>query len=133
MPRPSRLDEAKEAVWGILQEIARKGERCPTLDRLGRLLELRGLSINHASTVPPMLAREGRIRIEISARNWRVVEIRQGKHKGKRTKESATAAKPYLVIDTNGSHQPLGFNRQGRLGRDQEPDGFEILGNSYFR
>lgn len=60
------------------------------------------------------LAKAGRVRVEIFPRNWRVVEILDGPHKGKRTQEPpggktgaarAQRMRPYLVIDSSGTRR----------------------------
>ena len=98
---------ALEATWAILQEHAAAGTRCPTADGLAYELEKRGVHIQGSAALVPELARAGKIRIEVSDKNWRVVEICEGLHQGKRTagppRRNAT---PYLIIDRNGSHYP---------------------------
>jgi hypothetical protein len=132
MIRPTSTDLVKAAVLAIFEEAAVKGERCPSLNALAYLLEQRG--IPHSGTgIPPMLAREGKIRIEISAKNWRVVEILRGPHRRKRTPGPPGGAKPWLVVDASGSRKPAGHNRQGRIGRGAEVEGFDLLDSQAFR
>lgn len=74
-----------------LCERAVAGDRCPTQNEL--------LRAGYTGTATPVaLARAQRIRIEVYGRNWRVVEIREGEHKGKRTQEPPGGGKPYKVI-----------------------------------
>jgi hypothetical protein len=77
----------REMVFGQLAARANIGARCPeNIDIPGANLMLRAL------------AEEGRIRVEIFPRNWRVVEILTGQHKGKRTAPSPLRhAKPYKI------------------------------------
>ncbi len=76
-------------TFDLLVGHAVKGERCPTKDQLGT-------AANKAISV---LAHAGRIRVEVSAHNWRVVEIREGEHMGKRTAPNPIpGAKPYMVV-----------------------------------
>ena len=98
-------------MWELVQECADKGERCPDRDKFNCFLEKRGLPMSHRGVDLAALAREGKLRIEISALNYRVVEIAEGPHKGKRTQAPRTNAKPHLVIDKNGSHHTY----RGRL------------------
>ena len=76
-----------ETVFLQLAERATINARCPDNFHLpGGNLTLRAL------------AAEGRIRVEIFPRNWRVVEILTGQHKGKRTAASPLRnAKPYKI------------------------------------
>lgn len=58
------------------------------------------------------LAHAGSIKIEIGGRNWRVVHLLRGPHRGKHTalpEGQDGAWRPYLVIDRNGTR------RLGRL------------------
>ena len=85
-----------------LCDCAIRGERCPTADQLAGL------------PPPSELAHAGKIRIEVFARNWRVVTILTGPHAGKSTMRDPAGvrgAKPYRVIDgssltTRGSIPP---------------------------
>lgn len=76
-----------------LQDIAIRGERCPFNDAL-------------PSGALSVLARSGRIRIEVFRHNWRVVTIMTGPHSGQQTMRDPampTFAKPYVVIDSTTS------------------------------
>lgn len=78
-----------DKLFDRICEIAERGERCPTNEHLPP----NGLSD---------LAREGRIRIEIFDRNWRIVTILVGAHAGKSTMRGPHIrpdAKPYVTID----------------------------------
>ena len=55
-----------------------------------------------AANVVPALCRQGKIRVEIYDRNYRVVVILQGPHKGKRTLAHPHAKKPWRTIDADG-------------------------------
>jgi len=74
-----------------IEAAAVAGERCPVTRREG----VKGLS----DGVTTALAREGRIRIEVYAKNWRVAEILKGPNAGKRTKAPPNPEwRPYLTI-----------------------------------
>lgn len=82
----AREQATDENVYAYLLEIAKKGERAPTMEQI--LYRFRG-----GVACVGRLAREGKIRIEVWAWNWRVIEI-----EGFRTKASPTGARPYRVI-----------------------------------
>lgn len=84
---PDRPVATADAVYAWLLEIAKKGERAPTLDQIA--FQFKGGPSRVAA-----LAREGRIRIEVWAHNWRVIEI-----EGLRTMKAPTGNKPYRVVD----------------------------------
>jgi len=78
-------------VFSQLVDAAIAGQRCPVTAREG----VPGLP-GHATSV---LAREGRIKVEIYAHNWRVVEILDGPHAGARTKPCPHETNgPYRII-----------------------------------
>ena len=53
------------------------------------------------------LARAGRIRVDIYPRNWRVVTILEGEHRGKTTAPCPKpGARPYRTIDANSTPIP---------------------------
>jgi hypothetical protein len=87
------------AVLAILVDAAVAGERCPTIDGIEYRLEKRGLP-PHAGKAAPDLARLGLIRIEISGKNYRTIEILTGPHKGKRTR--GNGIRPHWIIDRVG-------------------------------
>lgn len=83
-----QLDDA----FATLVVAAIAGQRCPVAAREGVL----GLP----SGVTGKLARDGKIKVEVYAKNYRVVEILVGPHAGKRTKAPPSIDwKPYRVID----------------------------------
>jgi hypothetical protein len=90
---PENLDRA----FALLVECAVKGERCPITSGPNEHPFLRAAHIS-------ALAHDGRVKVEISGRNWRRVTITTGKHAGE-----STAANPndfattYLIIDKNGT------------------------------
>lgn len=57
------------------------------------------------------LALAGRIRVEIYAWNWRVIEILVGPNAGKRTLAAPHGQKPWKIIDQHGSITRCGFVR----------------------
>lgn len=87
MPSKQELDNA----FVMLEQAAVAGARCPQ-------------SIPHGPLrygLTSILARAGRIRVEIYMHNWRVVTIMEGPHKGKHTALSPNknAKRPYKVLD----------------------------------
>lgn len=98
---PNALDKAFEIVCAA----AVQGERCPE----------NGSGVAHS--VLPALAREGRIRIDISRHNYRTVTILQGPHKGKSTKPDPTGARIWKTITKDGNvvnGKPYRFERSGK-------------------
>jgi hypothetical protein len=91
----NRRGSDPNAVAGAFAEIEAaviKGERCP-MNGAG--------NVNSASL--GVLARAGRIRIEVSAKNWRVVSILKGPHAGKSTAPPPGPSKPpYVIIGEGG-------------------------------
>lgn len=86
------LDDA----FALLEQIAAAGERCPVSSGP----EASPLKSNHVS----QLAREGRIIVEISSKNWRRVTILVGPHKGKSTAPNPHKGnRVYQVVDTRGA------------------------------
>lgn len=95
MPTRSELDaQRKELIFGLIVEAALSGERCPTSIDISMQHDLTNSSVYFS-----MLARDGRIRIEISGRNWRTVWICDGEHRGKSTQTPARArSRPHMVL-----------------------------------
>lgn len=84
-----------ERVFNQLVDAAVNGLRCPVTARDG----LDGLPAGATH----VLARDGRIRIEIFPKNYRRVTILEGPHTGKMTKSPpGPPANPIRVVDTNG-------------------------------
>lgn len=77
-----------DAVFAWLKDFVEKGLRAPTRDHVAKEFGNRG------NDVVARLARDSRIRIEIWANNWRVIEI-----DGKRSMRSPNGTAPYKVID----------------------------------
>ena len=78
--------EYLDYIFNIIVKRAFKGERAP--------------QIGEYKSLPPViatLAKQGRIKVEIYARNWRVIEILKGPSVGARTKEPSRVGEPYLV------------------------------------
>lgn len=80
--------EALNETFALLEEVARKGERCPAGKPYGPL----------NPNVMSALAHAGRIRIEIFTRNWRVVTIMEGPNKGAQTMPPWRGGKPYRTV-----------------------------------
>lgn len=81
---PETLNE----TFALLEEVARKGERCPAGKPFGPLVP----------AVMSALAHAGRIRIEIFAHNFRVVTIMKGPNKGAATMASPHGGLPYRTV-----------------------------------
>ena len=77
-----------DETFALLERTAVAGERCPLNSPFGPV----------DSTTITMLARRGRIKVEVYRHNWRVVTLLEGAHKGKRTKECPAGGKPYRVV-----------------------------------
>jgi hypothetical protein len=109
--RTPNLKRAMETAFAKIEAAAAAGARCPTQDQIGV----------HTGAVGE-LCRAGRIRVEVYAHNWRVAEILDGPHKGKRTAPPPNPAwKPYLVcgIETTRQHRDNGqarVNATARIG-----------------
>lgn len=76
--------------FALIEAAAVKGERCPQSRPFGPL----------DTAAPGVLARAGRIRIEIFLHNFRVATIMEGPHRGKQTQAAPAkgTGKPYKVI-----------------------------------
>lgn len=103
---PSRAE--LNATFDVLAAKAAAGERCPQDARL--------VTDGVKSALVVMLALAGRIRIAISGRNYRTVEILEGPHKGKTTAPDPHGRKPWKVVDTEGTrttrlHIPVSKSR----------------------
>lgn len=104
-----RIDEAAlECCFNAIVRAATEGKRCPENGSFG---------VDSRFTTE--LARRGRIRVEISGRNYRTVIILLGEHAGKSTTPHPQGAKPWKVIDTRGNRRPqrlaaLGAREQAR-------------------
>lgn len=88
-PHPSDI----ERVFTALVQCAITGERCTQNDGLG----------NRGADCIRALASSGRIRIEISGRNYRKVTILTGPHAGKSTAADPTGMRVWRVLDKTGS------------------------------
>jgi hypothetical protein len=80
-------------VLKMLEIAARDGARCPMNSELPV----------GAKQMLPDLAREGKIKIEVSGHNWRTVTILEGPEKGKKTAPDPTGSLPYITIDGEGT------------------------------
>jgi len=82
-----------DAAFAALVQAALRDERAPTNKG----------SENPTGTmhrkIMSALLNEGRIRVEIYAKNWRVIEILTGPHAGKRTKAPPNQnSRPYKIL-----------------------------------
>jgi hypothetical protein len=88
-----------EKVYELVERAAIRGERCPQNDELAAV----------ATSGPELLralAKAGRLRIEVSGRNWRTVTILAGPHAGKRTQRDPMGGRhPHITIDGSGTHK----------------------------
>jgi hypothetical protein len=94
-------------VFDWLISLAREGKRCPTTDEMSRALSSRGLCGNVSKQAPTSwLARAGKIRIRVYAKNWRVVEIAAGPFAGLETQGPPNPRWAfYLVMDKAGTRR----------------------------
>lgn len=103
------VPEVVERCFAVLEAAAVAGRRCPGNDTGAVSSDLVG-----------MLARAGRIKVEIYALNFRVVEIMTGPNAGRRTKARPhDSSPPWKVIDKNGSHTDTSVQRQ--IARQEPP------------
>jgi hypothetical protein len=89
----------EEFVFALVERAAVEGRRCPTSDEIG--LAMRGADVRGMGpvSVTTRLARAGRLRVEVFAKNYRVITILDGAHAGKSTARHPRYTKPYRVID----------------------------------
>lgn len=92
-------------VFGLLERAALEGRRCPTLDEIGRAMHEAGVP-GGPSGATSALARDGRIRVEVFGKNYRVVTILTGPNAGKTTAPHSRYTKPYRVIDASTPPPP---------------------------
>lgn len=78
-------------VFVMINAVALNGERCPQLHPHGSLTTEQNRTLL-------VLARSGKLRVEIFMHNWRVVTICDGPNRGKHTMLPPTAKHPYRVI-----------------------------------
>jgi hypothetical protein len=83
---------AKEAFFDAIVCAAIEGRRCPNNGTFGV-----------HTTYTSELAREGRIRVEISMHNYRTVIVLTGEHAGKTTLPPPNRIKPWKIIDNTGT------------------------------
>ena len=93
----------------MLVDAAARNQRCPQNSEINDALCAAGLPTFCAvagGTTPVILALKnaGKIVIEVWGRNWRVVEICVGEHKGKRTLACPNSTKRTIVLK---KHDPL--------------------------
>jgi hypothetical protein len=80
--------ETIDEAFALIEAAAVKGARCPMSKPYGPL--------HAAATV--LLARAGKIRVEVSGRNWRQIFILAGPHKGKATAPNPTGGYVYKIV-----------------------------------
>lgn len=102
MKKLSILDR-NARVFALLEAAAASGARCPQAFELGQ---------GGAGQVS-ILAHSGKIKVEVFAKNWRVVTILEGSHKGKKTAPPPFKNHgPYLVLDSDGTHKNTSVMRR---------------------
>lgn len=105
----SSLDQ----TFALLEAAAVAGERCPRTSGPDATPNLKGSHIC-------ALAREGRIFIEISSRNWRRVTILTGPHAGNSTAPSPHSnAVAYRTVGKEGSKTNGKLDDRGAARRQQ--------------
>lgn len=82
-------------TFDLLERTALAGERCPQ----------NGANVRSGDVV--VLARQGKIRIEISGKNYRRVVILASEHAGRATAGNPDGHPAWKVIDRTGTHYPL--------------------------
>lgn len=98
--RPDILNRA----FSILETAAYRGERCP----------LNGTTPWITADITTALARAGRIKVEVSGRNWRVVTILKGPNAGKRTMPDPLNGHVYLTIGVTTEWTPRHMSQISR-------------------
>lgn len=88
----------QQTAFSMIEAAAMKGARCPQANEFPE---------GGVASAVYALADQGKIKIETYAKNWRVVQILEGPHAGKRTKACPhNHDGPWRVIDQNGTHHP---------------------------
>lgn len=98
-----KLDEA----FRLIEDAVALRERCPQNDII-------------PSPLFGTLARQGKIRVRVFARNWRVVDILTGPYAGRSTADDVlrrSGEKPYMVLDASTPPRRKDIPKQNR----QEP------------
>lgn len=106
--RVTREERLTQCFESILQA-ALRGDRCPEND-----------TYNVASTYCRLLAERGDIKIEVYARNYRVVTILKGPHAGVKTAPPPYSVKsPKIIISTEGKKVYRMFSRLDRKAKNR--------------
>lgn len=93
---------SRDACFRLIEQAAIAGERCPVnKGEAGGPPEM-------SSAIVADLAREGRIRVEISSRNWRTITLLSGDHAGKQTKPDPRGGFVWKTIPAVGVTAPKG-------------------------
>jgi len=90
--RKDWIDEA----WAAINAAALAGDRCPKNDSA-----YKGLMVHGGAVVE--LARLGRLRSEVSGRNYRTVYILDGENAGKNTAPDPSGYSAWLVVSKAGT------------------------------
>lgn len=85
-----------ERAFEVLQQCAIDGIRCPPSQGPRAHPSLKSADIS-------ALAKAGRVRVEISGRNFRRVTILKGPNAGKATLEDPECGRVYLTLDAEGT------------------------------
>lgn len=102
-----RKIQSDDDVFALIVAAAVAGERCPQAKPQGPI-------VDRSATM--RLARDGKIRVDIYFRNYRVATIMEGKHRGKETAPCPKAgAKPYRTVQR---HTPVhGYRAPANRGK----------------
>ena len=96
-PAPKRVPISE--TLDLLEQAAASRSRCPdSIDIKNYLVDRFGRNAVITNKITKVLSELGHIRIEIYGRNWRVIEIMRGPHKGARTMGPPHGGKPHKVI-----------------------------------
>lgn len=91
------VQHRKNTVFNLMLATALAGKRCPMNDQLPE-----------PSSYLTLLCRDGRLKVEVFDKNWRVVTILEGPHAGKNTASppaGRSRLRPYVTIDKNGTYR----------------------------
>lgn len=97
----------QDEAFRLIESTAAAGDRCPQRTIIPSLMFCK-------------LARQGKIRVRIFARNWRVVDVLVGPYAGRSTADDPqrrVGEKPYKVVDASAPALRVEIPKQNR----QEP------------
>jgi hypothetical protein len=94
--REARDGEHCRRIMEVIEHAVRNGERCPTNEQIEYIIEPEVCW--GAGRYLVMLRQQGKIRVEVYAKNYRVIRILQGELKGRETKAPKPGLKPHRVL-----------------------------------